>query len=368
MTAADAAAARTAADAQVTLVSGTNIKTVNSTSLLGSGNITAGLSGTGAVDNAVLRADGTGGSTLQSSAIVIDDLYTASPNNTVNFTCLKPTGGTTNVGFAIVPKGTGAITLAVPDGTATSGNARGANAIDLQISRTVASQVASSTGAAIIGGERNTISGGSYSYICGSFSCSITSGNYCAIIGSSLSSLGASASSVIIGGSSNSMGVVNNSVILGGQFASGKWDNGVFYASGRWTTAGDMQAFQLTGAARTTTNTAVEVNWGLGVGNNPVYITLTAGRQISGTLIIQGIKSDGSVSSRYCRHVTIRRVSNTTTLDSSDAVGTDLVNGTSLTIAADNTNHRLAISPTGVAAQTWRWNARFDGIELAYGT
>lgn len=39
MTAANAAAVRTAADAQVTLVSGTNIKTVNSTSLLGSGDI-----------------------------------------------------------------------------------------------------------------------------------------------------------------------------------------------------------------------------------------------------------------------------------------------------------------------------------------
>ncbi len=39
MTAADAAAVRTAADAQVTLVSGTNIKTINSTSLLGSGDI-----------------------------------------------------------------------------------------------------------------------------------------------------------------------------------------------------------------------------------------------------------------------------------------------------------------------------------------
>ena len=42
MTAADAAAVRTAADAQVTLVSGTNIKTVNSTSLLGSGDIAVG--------------------------------------------------------------------------------------------------------------------------------------------------------------------------------------------------------------------------------------------------------------------------------------------------------------------------------------
>ena len=39
---------------------------------------------TGAVDNAVLRADGTGGVTLQTSAFTIADLATASPNNTVN--------------------------------------------------------------------------------------------------------------------------------------------------------------------------------------------------------------------------------------------------------------------------------------------
>jgi|688.fasta_scaffold12584_25 hypothetical protein len=48
MTAADAAAVRTAAGAQVTLVSGTNIKTVNSTSLLGSGDITVSASPGGA--------------------------------------------------------------------------------------------------------------------------------------------------------------------------------------------------------------------------------------------------------------------------------------------------------------------------------
>ena len=47
MTAADAAAARTAADAQVTLVSGTNLKTINSTSLLGSGDIVVSASPAG---------------------------------------------------------------------------------------------------------------------------------------------------------------------------------------------------------------------------------------------------------------------------------------------------------------------------------
>lgn len=72
---ADVTGLQTAIDGkQDTLVSGTNIKTINSTSLLGSGDITAGLSGTGSVDNAVLRADGTGGATLQSSLATISDL------------------------------------------------------------------------------------------------------------------------------------------------------------------------------------------------------------------------------------------------------------------------------------------------------
>jgi hypothetical protein len=98
---------------------------------------------TGATDNAILRADDTGGATLQSSAFVIADNATASPNNTVNHASIQATGGTTNVSVSIVPKGTGAFSLAVPDGTAAGGNARGANAVDLQTLRSNANQVAS---------------------------------------------------------------------------------------------------------------------------------------------------------------------------------------------------------------------------------
>jgi hypothetical protein len=54
------------------------------------------LSGTGAVDNAVLRADGTGGATLQNSAFYRGQLY-GIPNNTVNHASIQATGGTTNV-------------------------------------------------------------------------------------------------------------------------------------------------------------------------------------------------------------------------------------------------------------------------------
>jgi hypothetical protein len=61
---------------QATLVSATNIKSVNGSSLLGSGDLTVsgGVGGTvGTTDNVVPRADGTGGVTLQSSGVTIDD-------------------------------------------------------------------------------------------------------------------------------------------------------------------------------------------------------------------------------------------------------------------------------------------------------
>jgi hypothetical protein len=322
---------------------------------------------TGSTDNAALRSDGTGGATAQSSNLGIDDLYTASPNNVVNYVGVKAIGGTTNVGLALVPKGTGAFSLAVPDGTTAGGNARGANAVDLQTLRNDATQVASATGSGLHAGRFNTAAG-TYSIVLGGQYNSITGGTDNAIIASYFSSNGASGNSVVLGGSLNSIGVVNNTVLLASQRGHGRLDNAIYHSSGRWSANGDRQALQLTGFAKTTTNAAVEVNFGNGVGNFPTYITLTAGLQISGTLLIQGIKSDGTVSARYCRHITIRRVVNTTTLDSSDTVGTDLVNGTSLSVAADNVNHRLNISPIGVSGETWRWNIRFDGIEQAYGT
>ena len=61
---------------QATLVSGTNIKTINGVSVLGSGDIivSGGIGGsTGATDNRVLRSDGTGGGTAQASNVTIDD-------------------------------------------------------------------------------------------------------------------------------------------------------------------------------------------------------------------------------------------------------------------------------------------------------
>lgn len=63
-----------------------------------------------------------------------------------------------NSGMAIVPTGTGALMLAIPDGSSTGGNARGDYTIDLQTLRNNANQVASGSGSVVIG-EYNRATG-----------------------------------------------------------------------------------------------------------------------------------------------------------------------------------------------------------------
>jgi hypothetical protein len=388
MTAADAAAVRTAADAQVTLVSGTNIKTVNSTSLLGSGDITVGLSGTGSVDNAVLRADGTGGATLQSSAIVIDDLFTASPNNTVNYVGMKPTGGTTNVGVAIVPKGTGAFTLAVPDGTTTSGNARGANAVDLQTIRGAAAQIASGAGAVIVGG-RNCTASGTYA-VAGGDECAATGnwatafGRLCVASGTQSTAMGNNSTaggtegSVALGRAPNASGT--SAVALGRETVASGYAgtalgmrsradrHGMFaHSGGYFAASGDAQFALFELLARTANNTPTT----LLLTDNSSRLTIPSGKVMSALCRVCGIKSDGSAVANYVRRVVIKNVAGTTALVGTvETIGTDIEDNaaTDVAITADNTNDALDISVTGIAAETWRWVAVVEGLEIAYGT
>jgi len=90
-------------------------------------------------------------------------LNTSSPNATVNVSSLTPTAVSTEVGFAIVPRGSGSLLACIPDGTTTGGNARGTKSVDLQFAgqRSAATQVVGSNCArsAILGGYGNSISG-----------------------------------------------------------------------------------------------------------------------------------------------------------------------------------------------------------------
>ena len=76
---------------------------------------------------------------------------TSAPNTTVYVDSLTAAASTTNADVAIVPKGTGAFMLDIPDGTATGGNKRGANAVDLSTYRTNAANVASGQYSVVLG-------------------------------------------------------------------------------------------------------------------------------------------------------------------------------------------------------------------------
>ena len=89
----------------------------------------------------------------------ISDWQTAFGSGTQATSTWSATNAATNVNAAIVPKGTGALLVDLPDGTATGGNARGNNAVDLQHTRTTAAQVASGNQSVVGGGVNNTASG-----------------------------------------------------------------------------------------------------------------------------------------------------------------------------------------------------------------
>lgn len=314
------------------LVSGTNIKTVNGSSLLGPGDLTvSGLSGTGSVDNAALRADGTGGATLQSSNILINDVLTASPNNTVNHVCIEAIGATTNVSVSVKPKGTGSFSLHAPDGTSAGGNVRGANTVDLQTSRYSAAHVANGTYSIIAGGANNTANG---------------------------------TLSAVVGGQENTASATY-SVAFGGGALANKHAM-IAFSAGIFSAFGDAQAVRFQARIRTTSAIATELR----LDGSSARLTVTSGKTLSALVRVVGIKSDGSEVIKFLRDVTIKNVGGTTSLEASPVtIGTDInVSGATLNLSADDTNDTLKIEITPPSG-TWRWHAIVEcANEIAYGT
>jgi len=85
---------------------------------------------------------------------------------TQNTAVIKSVGSDADIGLALMPKGNGAITAQVPDGTVTGGNARGQYAVDLQMFRAANTQVASGYSSTVAGGYNNTASN-TYSTVAG---------------------------------------------------------------------------------------------------------------------------------------------------------------------------------------------------------
>lgn len=137
----------------------------------------------------------------------------ASPNATIPVVSFTATNAATNVDAALLVKGTGSILAAIPDSLSAGGNKRGTGAVDLQLSRNAAAQVASGVNSAIIGGRRSTASGASSSVVGGATNtCGTTEGF---IGGGSSNTTSAGVQNVVIGGSQNSA-TGNRAVVAGG--------------------------------------------------------------------------------------------------------------------------------------------------------
>ena len=329
---------------------------------------------------------------------------TAAPNATVPVDSLTATGAATNIDVAIVPKGTGALTLAIPDSTATGGNKRGANAVDLQTTRNAASRVASGANSVVLGGtsntasNSNTIAGGNLSTASGNQSVALINGtasNTSAIaIGSNVTASGVSSVSI---GSDNNVASSDYAVALGynhtasgqgsfcvgmGNIANGSRSTalgnnshtfGIFgrfaYSSGQESTSGDSQTSKFILRERTTGNTATTITTDSGAAGtaNQVILSNQSAYRFKGTIIgkqsgstnVAAWDVDGIIVRGANAAATTLSLGNLTLVQNTPAWGTP-------TLAADTTNGGLRVQVTGATATNIQWTAVIETTEVIY--
>jgi len=295
----------------------------------------------------------------------------------------------TNSALVLSPKGTGALVLGPkPDGTTVGGNARGNYAVDLQTQRTSNANVASAAYSLVAGydckatvtyaialqrqntasgdtsfcaGYFNTVSGFSSGILTGGFN-QVTA-SYAAVVGGQ--SCQALATSAFTGGGEHNISNQNYAAILGGLRGLADRRGMQAHAAGRFSADGDAQRARFVMRNKTTTNSAVE----LFLDGSSTRLTIPSGKYLTGTINIAGINSTGSTAASYIRQFSIKNQALTTALVGTvNTIGTDLASGTSINITADDPNDALKVEVTGIAAETWRWVASVDVVEVQYGT
>ena len=149
------------------------------------------------------QCDESGGGSLDATL----DRLTCAPKDVLQVT----PGGTTNanVDIAIAPRGTGALSLDVPDNSVLGGNCRGDNAVDGQMVRTLATQVASGTQSVLGGGSGNTASG-TNSVVDGGLT--NTASGTTSVVGGGTGNTADTTAATVSGGATNSATGVNSTV------------------------------------------------------------------------------------------------------------------------------------------------------------
>lgn len=276
---------------------------------------------------------------------------TASPNNTVNASRLLVDAGTTNADAVIQPKGTGAFQLQLADGTSTGGNKRGTRAIDLQLSRTDATQVASGANSVVIGS--NCIASGSESLAM--HRNSHATGAESTAIGSNAQATGTS--SVALGSACIASGQRSLAI---GTFSSANQYGMLAHCVSTFQTTGDAQYERYMQRRVTTNSTATELS---NDGNAPAASTRIAIASDSTyafeALVVARRTDADNESAGYKITGVIDNNAGTTALVGTPTV-TILAEDTAawdIAVTADNTNDALVFTVTGENAKTIRWVA-----------
>lgn len=275
------------------------------------------------------------------------------------------------------------------------GNARGTDAIDLQVTRVANTQVASGTNSVIGGGANNTASAlestvcgggdnvasasesfvgggdtntasGGASVVCGGDNNTSSAQN--ATIGGGSGNTAAGINSTVCGGIQNEANG-RNSVVIGGQGANANLFGSVAFTSLFFVDIGDAQAMDLVWTRATTDATA----------NREMFLDGSTQRAsiISGTtwffdIMLVG-RSDAGVSACWTAKGLITNNAGTTAMTCAATIAS-VCDGTggswgvvgSFVVSADNANDALHLDVTGAALTPIRWVAHGRLVQVQF--
>ncbi len=272
------------------------------------------------------------------------------------------------------------------------GNARGAQATDLQLKRGNPAQVASGANSVIPGGESNTANA-TDSVVSGGIGNTASAAG--ATVGGGNSNTASAIGATVPGGYGNNasgqcaFGVGQNNTVSGNYSIAHGFSNnagGVYshaagfqsntdklaqraFSAGMFAAAGDAQVTELVVRALTTNATAAVMSLdGTGSTNLPT-IPINTAWAVSGVMIVRSGAGASALNAVYTINAGLKNNNGTTSLIGSATVTQTLADGSfpSVTVAvsADNTHDALQVLVTGVAATTIHWVCYLRLIEVA---
>jgi hypothetical protein len=282
-------------------------------------------------------------------------LNVTAPNATNNVSSLTASGGTTNQFATFAPKGTGGILAAIPDSTTAGGNTRGTYALDLQLVRSAATQVASSSNSMILGGQNNTASTSTYATVING-DANTASGQYSVVHGSN--SVANSAHGRAFGAYATTRSVVGYTALA----------PNIPVAS---TAGANQQGFMSVGVQTTdATATILRSDTATASSSNQYYVPLN-GICAFTILVACGITGASNAKAWEFKGVVKKGATEATNVIvgalTKNILAADAgASAWDVAVTANTTTGSLTITVTGQASTTIRWNASIIASEVTY--